>query len=79
MNWHGYIKGDGTCLITPLFHNDHDVLKWWTGDGRKWVSDFGGGMTGTKIMAEMHGAKNFVLHNPPHTIMPPCLGTEEST
>ena len=74
MNWNGYIKGDGTCLITPLLHNAGDVLEWWTGDGKKHVS--GGGLEATKIMAERYGAKRFVLHNPPHVNMTPIPDAE---
>ena len=67
MNWHGYIKGDGTCLITPLLPNADDVLKWWAGPVGATVR--GDGLEATKIMAGKHGAERFVLHNPPDVRM----------
>ena len=67
MNWHGYIKGDGTCLITPLLPNAADVLQWWAGSVGATVR--GDGLEDTKTMAGKHGAKRFVLHNPPDVKM----------
>ena len=69
MIWNGYIKGDGTCLLTPLFPEHADVIKWFGGRGMKMVCDYAGGMDGTKAMAEEHGGKHFVLHNPPDVRM----------
>ncbi len=69
MDWNGYIKGDGTCLLTPLSGGHDDVKKWWTGSRKKWVCACDGGLEATKTMAGKHGAKRFVLHNPPDVRM----------
>lgn len=79
MPWHGYIKIDGTCLLTPLLQNHQDVMGWW-GDcsGRKFVCDWDGGQEGTKAMAQEHGAKRFIVHDPPIVKMSPIPIAPES-
>lgn len=65
MRWHGYIKADGTCLLTPFYPVDEPVLEWIAGEGAAMVSDFTGGMQATAEMAKKYGAKLFVVHEPP--------------
>jgi hypothetical protein len=71
MRWHGYIKADGTCLLTPLFPVDQVVINWIAGEGAAFVSDFTGGMQATAEMAKEYGAKRFILHDPPNIDMKP--------
>ncbi|MCG8404826.1 MAG: hypothetical protein MI923_06470 [Phycisphaerales bacterium] len=65
--WFGYIKSDGTCLLTPLFPNDQGVWEWCRGDALV-VCDLSGGLELTKTMAKKNGANSFIVHDPAQNV-----------
>lgn len=64
MAWHGYIRPNGECLLTPLAPDDPHVNKWRNKERCTGVS--GLSMEDTIELARQNGAQRLIAHAPPH-------------